>query len=108
MRSPSDEQRTASEPGTRERGVPQRRPFRQQLPQPTIEYKFALGRWLARGESLDDHAGEEIQTHPWWKVIWLSGVDYFSTLGYQPGIALLAAGVVAPLATLILVIVTIL
>jgi hypothetical protein len=104
---PAPEERNApgAPPGRR---APLRIPFRERLPQPSLEYRSPLGKWLARGEAVDDHAGAEVVTHPWWKVIWLTGVDYFSTLGYQPGIALLAAGAVAPIATVILVLVTLL
>ncbi len=68
--------------------------------------RTALAHWL-RGEDADAPAhAPDAHTHPWYQVLWLTGVDYFSTLGYQPGIALLAAGAIAPIATGILVLVT--
>ncbi len=76
---------------------------------PSLKYTSPIGRWLAKGESSSTDSDEhEHPVEPWYKVIWLTGVDYFSTLGYQPGIALLAAGAIAPIAAVILVLVTLL
>jgi hypothetical protein len=73
----------------------------------------AFKRWLLEGyvkeiEGPFEREKEHHRHHAWYKVMCLTGVDYFSTLGYQPSIAFLAAGALAPVATIILVLLTLL
>ncbi len=76
----------------------------------TKKFKHRLTVWFLEGMKDTQRRAEVVRREQdsWYKVMCLTGVDYFSSLGYAPGLAFIAAGVLSPIATIFLVLLTLL